>query len=79
MVEATEVTRHVASKLVQAAMELATLGLRCPCSGEDLSLCRLRLCADLTGDRGWRPLGSKRGVAKEAAHTLKRDIRRSRL
>ena len=64
VVEAAEVTRHVASQLVQAAMELAALSLRRSGSREDLSLRRLRLCADLTGDRGWLPLHSKRGVAK---------------
>ena len=64
VVEAAEVTRHVASQLVQAAMELAALSLRRSGSCEDLSLRRLRLCADLTGDRGWLPLHSKRGVAK---------------
>ena len=64
VVEAAEVTRHVASQLVQAAMELAALSLRRSGSSEDLSLRRLRLCADLTGDRGWLPLHSKRGVAK---------------
>ena len=79
VVETAEVTRHVASQLVQAAMELAALSLRRSRSGEDLSLRRLRLCADLTGDRWWIPLDSKRGVAKEAAHALKRDIQRSRL
>ena len=64
VVEAAEVTRHVASQLVQAAMELAALSLRRSGSREDLSLRRLRLCADLTGDRGWLPPHSKRGVAK---------------